>query len=119
MEKKIGYYSFVIGVVLAIVLGLALPLGEAITHWLTSLLVVLGLVVGFINITDKETTQFLTVATILVIVAFAGGTAYQGLANVDYVGRYIVGILNGLLSFVVPAIVVVALKDIIAIAKEA
>jgi|TARA_B100001964_G_C14159652_1_gene566035 hypothetical protein len=117
MEKKVGHYSFVIGVIIAVLLGLALPLGDVLTQWLTSILVVLGLVVGFLNVTGKETTEFLTVATILVIVAFAGGNAYQSLGAVQLVGTYIMGILNGILTFVVPATVVVALKDVIALSK--
>jgi|TARA_B100001971_G_C18175959_1_gene529929 hypothetical protein len=117
MEKKVGHYSFVIGVIIAIVLGLALPLGAAVTQWLTSILVVLGLIVGFLNVTGKETSEFLTVSAILVVVAFAGGAGYTGLGSVQFIGQYIMGILNGILTFVVPAVVVVALKDIIALAK--
>ena len=52
MEKKMGHYSFVIGVIIAVVLGLALPLGQQVNEWLTSILVILGLVVGFLNVTD-------------------------------------------------------------------
>ena len=50
MEKQIGNYSFIIGVIVAVVLGLAAPQIGTAAAWLWSLLVVLGLVVGFLNI---------------------------------------------------------------------
>jgi len=117
MDKRVGHYSFIIGVILAVVLGVAsAALGGAAVAWLSSLLVVLGLIVGFMNITGKETKEFLTVSTILVIVAFAGG-ASGSLGGVQYIGQYLSGIFNQLLAFVVPATVVVALKDILSLAQ--
>ena len=111
MEKKIGHYSFIIGVILAVILGLLLPLGEATTAVLTSILVILGLIVGFLNVAGKETTEFLTVATILVIVAYAGGAA-GNLGSVQFIGRYLTGIFQNIMALVVPAAVVVGLKDV-------
>ena len=113
MEKKIGHYSFIGGVILAVVLGLvpASTLGTAAAAWLTSLLVVLGLVVGFINVTGKETKEFMMVAIVLIIAAFAGG-ASQILGEVQFIGQYLQGIFTNVLAFVVPATVVVGLKDV-------
>ncbi len=119
IDKRVGGYSFIIGVILAIVLGLASgALGAEAATWLGSLLVVLGLIVGFLNVTGKETKEFLTVATILVIVAYAGGQALAGLGTVLYLGAYLIGVFNQLLAFVVPATIVVALKDILALAQR-
>ena len=111
MEKRIGHYSFIIGVIIAVILGLALPIGEATTAVLTSILVLLGLIVGFLNVTGKETTEFLTVATILVIVAYAGG-ASGNLGTVQFIGQYLTGIFQGIMALVVPAAVIVGLKDV-------
>jgi len=111
MEKKVGHYAFIIGVILAIVLGLfAGPLSDA-TTWIVSLLVVLGLIVGFINVTGKETKDFLLAATVLIIAAFAGGAA-STLGDVVYIGPYLGGIFTAVMAFVVPATIIVALKDI-------
>tara|TARA_B100000315_G_scaffold243162_1_gene266240 strand:- start:346 stop:705 length:360 start_codon:yes stop_codon:yes gene_type:complete len=112
MEEKIGHYSFIGGVIIAIVLGLvpASTLGTA-SAWLASLLVVLGLIAGFINVTGKETKEFMMVATVLIIAAFAGG-ASETLGSVQFVGSYLQGIFSSVLAFVVPATVVVGLKDI-------
>ncbi|MBI2140312.1 hypothetical protein HYU14_05280 [Candidatus Woesearchaeota archaeon] len=109
MDKRLGNYAFTIGVIIAIVLGLV-QLGTA-TPWLASLLVVLGMIVGFLNVTGKETKEFLLVAAVLVIAAGVGGAA-QTLGDVAYVGIYLKGILAQVLAFVVPATVVIALKDI-------
>ena len=112
MEQKIGHYSFIIGVIIAVVLGLASSaLGASAAAWLTSLLVVLGLIVGYLNVTGKETKEFMMVATVLIIAAFAGG-ASSTLGGVQYVGLYLSGIFDQILAFVVPAAVVVGLKEI-------
>src|SRR3989338_6517472 len=112
MEQKIGHYSFIGGVILAVVLGLVptATLGTA-AAWLTSLLVVLGLIAGFINVTGKETKEFMMVAVVLIIAAFAGN-ASGTLGGVQYIGPYLQGIFTSVLAFVVPATVVVGLKDI-------
>ena len=110
MDKRVGNYSFIIGVIIAIVLGLSFPLGTA-TPWLASLLVILGLIVGFLNVTGKETKEFLLVAAVLVIATSMGG-ASATLGGVQYIGEYLSGIFTQVLAFVVPATIVVALKDI-------
>ena len=112
MEEKIGHYSFIGGVIIAVVLGLvpSATLGTA-AAWLASLLVVLGLVVGFLNVTGKETKEFMMVAVVLIIAAFAGG-ASDTLGGVQVIGTYLQGIFSSVLAFVVPATVVVGLKDI-------
>lgn len=109
MDKRIGNYSFIIGVIVAIVLGV-FSLGTA-TPWLASLLVILGLIVGFLNVTGKETKEFLLVGAVLIIATSMGG-ASASLGGVQYIGQYLSGIFTQVLAFVVPATVVVALKDI-------
>ena len=109
MDKRVGNYSFIIGVIIAIVLGIV-SLGAA-TPILASVLVVLGLIVGFLNVIGKETQEFLIVSVVLIIVAGLGG-AGATLSGVAVIGTYLQGIFTQLLAFVVPATVVVALKDI-------
>jgi len=117
MEKKIGNYSFIIGVIVAVVLGLAsAQLGSA-EAWLWSLLIVLGLVVGFLNVSGKETKDFLLVTVSLVIVAYAGSAQISSWNNVQFIGVYIKGIFDSILALVVPASVVVALKEVWELAK--
>ena len=116
MQKQIGHYAFIVGVILAIVLGLFAPALGANVVWLTSLLVLAGLVVGFLNVTGKETKEFLTIATILVVVSYLGG-ASDSLASVLYIGIYLSGVFSAVMAFVVPATVVIGLKDIMELSK--
>lgn len=118
MEKQIGNYSFIIGVIIAIVLGLAATNLGAAAQWLWSLMVVLGLIVGFLNVTGKETKEFLWVTVALVVVAYAGSAQIDKWSNVQLIGTYLSGIFNSILAFVIPASVVVALKDVWALAKS-
>ena len=117
MEKQIGNYSFIIGVVIAVLLGLAAPKLGSAAIWLWSLLIVLGLVVGFLNVSGKETKEFLWVTVALVVVAYAGGSQIDKWQNVQFIGTYLSGIFNSILAFVIPASVVVALKDVWSLAK--
>ncbi len=109
MDKKVGNYAFIIGVIIAVILGLV-SLGTA-TPWLASLLVVLGLIVGFLNVAGSETKEFLLVAAVLIIAAGLGGAA-NTLGGIVYIGEYLSRIFTQLLAFVVPATVIVALKDV-------
>lgn len=117
MEKQIGNYSFIIGVIIAVVLGLAAPSLGTATTWLWSLLIVLGLVVGFLNVSGKETKEFLLVTVSLVIVAFAGSAQIEKWVNVELIGTWLKAIFDSILAFVIPASVVVALKDVWELAK--
>ena len=118
MEEKIGRYSFIGGVIIAVILGLvpAATLGTA-AAWLVSLMVLLGLIAGFLNVTGKETKEFMLVATVLIIAAFAGG-ASGTLGGVQIIGQYLQGIFDNVLAFVVPATVVVGLKDVWALGQN-
>ena len=118
MEKQIGNYSFIIGVIIAVVLGLAAPKLGTATAWLWSLLVVLGLVVGFLNVSGKETKEFLWVTVALVVVAYAGSAQVDSWGTkVKIIGPFLKQSFNSILAFVVPASIVVALKDVWELAK--
>ena len=75
----------------------------------------LGLIIGFLNVTAKETNQFLLVSAVLVIISFFG---LSTLGLVSIVGEYLEQALRALIVFIVPAVVVVALKTIYAIEKS-
>ena len=118
MEKQIGNYSFIIGVIIALVLGLASAQLGAAKAWLWSILVVLGLIVGFLNVSGKETKDFLLVTVALVIVAYAANSQISGWKDVELIGVYLSGIFSSLLTFVVPASIVAALKEVWQLARE-
>jgi len=118
MEKKIGDYSFIAGVILAIVLGLATTKLGAAESWLWSLLVMLGIVVGLLNVSGRETKEFLWVTVALVLVAYAGSSQVNSWEKVELIGKFLKQIFNSILAFVVPASIVVALKEVWILAKS-
>lgn len=118
MKDHIGKYTYVVGVVAALTVGiLAGNLPGTVLPLLTSVIVVAGLVVGFINIGDKDIKDFLLVSTVLIIAAGVGSIG-KTLENVYIIGSQLSGIFGQLLAFVVPATTVVALKNILTITKK-
>ena len=113
MASKMGEWAFIIGVIIAVVVSL-FKVNNTISGWLVLLLVVLGLVVGLLNVTEKETTPFLVAAAALLIT----GTAGSSLAIIPVIGGYLQSIVQNIAVFVAPAAIVVALKAIQALAKD-
>ncbi len=103
----LGSWAFLIGVILALVFGLFGTLSAGVTY----VLVVLGLVIGLLNIADEEVSPFLMAGTVLVIVSTLG----QGV--VSTVPLFSVTLQSLTLLFV-PATVVVALKHVFSMARK-
>ena len=114
-SKKFGEWAFIIGVIIAVVIGLfSTKLTQTQTGWLVLLLVVLGLLVGLLNITAKESTSFLIAAAALLITGTTGDT----LGKIPTIGIYLTSIVQQIGVFVTPAAIVVALKSIQSLAKS-
>ena len=107
MEPKVGHWAFIIGVLLAVLAGLVPALQVPTVTWI---LVVLGLIVGFLNITARETTEFLVAVVTLMLVGSAGA--------LPTLGGVVLGILANLVAFVAPAGLIVALKAVYSLAAE-
>ena len=103
----VGKWAFLVGVLLAVVLGV---LGPVAGTW-AIVLVVVGLVVGLLNIADKEVMPFLMSGAVLIIASALGGSVMNG---VPYVGS----ILDALLAIFVPATVIVAVKNVFSLARN-
>lgn len=108
---KVGSWAFIIGVIIALIVGIFSNAGPVTT----TVLIVLGLIVGFLNVTGRETTPFLLAAISLVIVANFGSSTLGAVAGV---GGFLEGTLNALMTFVIPATIIVALKAIYALAHD-
>ncbi len=122
-ENSIGAWAFLVGVILAVAIGLAtafipIPSLTKYSGFIYLLLVILGLVVGFsINVTRKDAQTFLITGTILVIVSkFGMESAIGSLIGIG-VGDTTSSIFAALLSLFVPATIVVALKTVFGMAK--
>lgn len=110
----VGSWSFLIGLVLAVLLGLGL--GGAYSGTLLWVVFLLGIVVGLLNITHDETTSFMTSGTILVLVSFLGASVVESV-SVPYVSS-LANLLKGILTLFVPATIIVALKSVFQLARR-
>ena len=108
---KVGEWAFLVGLLLAIVLGL-FPQALAVTT-VTAVLVALGIIVGLVNVTSKESHGFLLAAVALLVAGSAGYGILPG------VGNYLGSILTNISTFVAPAAVIVAVKAVYELARKA
>lgn len=108
--NKIGAWAFIFGIILAMVAGFW-PLSPA----MISTLIVLGLVVGFLNIETHQANNFLFTTLVLVLISSLGGNL---LGQITIIGTTLNSIFSAIVTFVIPAAIIVALKSIYTLAKE-
>jgi len=110
-ENLVGAYAFLIGVILALILGLFQTQLEAAATGINYILAALGVVIGlFINVSERDISKFLIAGVSLVVVSWMGKEA---LGIVSALGR----VLTALLVLFVPATVIVALKDLFSVSN--
>ena len=107
MDSRLGRWAFIVGVLIAIIAGLV-PAWQ--TPTITWVLVILGLIVGLLNITAKETVEFLVATIALMLIGSAGA--------IPALGTIILSILANIVAFVAPAALIVALKAIYELASK-
>ncbi len=106
-SNMVGSWAFLVGVLLAVVLGL---IGNFSQTWMI-VLVVIGLLVGLLNVVGDETSPFMMSGVVLIIASAFGGAV---LSNVPLVSS----VLNSLLVIFVPATVIVAIKNVFNLARD-
>lgn len=110
-SEKVGGWAFIIGAVIALILG-ALTV-TANTPWVVGLLLILGLIVGLLNISDKEIVAFLVACIAFLVAASVFSTTLGGvIGGFGWLER----ILDHIAVFVLPAMLVASLKAILALA---
>ena len=111
MDQKIGSWAFIIGVLLAIIGGLIVAFGEVDMTLESNIilgLVILGIIVGFLNISDKEVTPFLIAAIALMVL----GNAKLDVITIGGIGPALAQIVSHIAAFVAPAALIVALLEV-------
>jgi len=104
---QVGRWAFILGVAISVVAGLVSSVLEVTAAGLVMLaLVILGLVVGYLNIGHKHVTEFL----IAVIAVELVGTA--NLSVIPVVGFALTVMVWNVAAFVAPAGLVVALRSV-------
>jgi uncharacterized membrane protein len=116
-ENLWGAWAFLIGVILAVGVGI-LSFGE-LSGIILAILVILGLIVGFVNVSGKDVNTFLMAALSLVIVSFAGLQGLKGaeIIGID-IGKIVSSALGALLVLLVPATIIVAIKSLFSISQR-
>jgi hypothetical protein len=97
---NLGRILFLTGMLIAVVLGLDFASGFA---WLPWVLVVIGAIVGYMNVSESESNNFLIAGIALAMSATAFST-------VPALGDTITAIMSNVMTFVSGAIFVVAVQ---------
>ena len=101
-----GKWAFIVGLVIAVVGGVGFE-----QSWFGWVLAVLGLIVGFLNVSDKESQVFLLAAIALIVAVNAVGA-------IPYIGEHVSRIIANLVLFLGGAVLVVAVKSLFAVARD-
>ncbi|MEM4181566.1 MAG: hypothetical protein QXX68_00160 [Candidatus Pacearchaeota archaeon] len=116
-ENLLGAYAFLIGVILAVLVGIlqtTLDIRSSGIPYI--LLVILGVGVGLFNFNEKDSFTFLVASLSLVIVSGFGQTALVYVSKVPILSS-LSDILAALMVMFVPATIIVALKTVFSIAS--
>ena len=123
--EEIARWAYIAFVAIAVIMGLAVgymaynadPGFADINGWITLTMLILGIIVGIASITAKEVTPFL-IATIALIVA-TSANVWGPLGNIHELLYYwATYILSYIVAFAAPAAVIIAIKSVLAMAKD-
>jgi len=122
-ENSLAAWSFLIGVILAVIIGITtstlLPI-PFITKYISLIyliLVILGLIIGFVNVADRDMQTFLIAGAILVLISNLGiNSLNKSLIGIGG-GDVFSSIFGALVTLFVPATIVAALKTVFSIAR--
>ena len=117
--RTLGVGAFFVGYLIAVITGIiAGYAGEtaAVTGGITLVLVILGLIVGFFNISDKENMNFL-----LAVIALSLVGLLTNLMSINVIiptlGSILQSVVQRIAEFVTPAALVVALRVVYKLSK--
>ncbi|PIN81237.1 hypothetical protein COV13_01900 [Candidatus Woesearchaeota archaeon CG10_big_fil_rev_8_21_14_0_10_32_9] len=114
MAKKtmnLGMWAFFVGIVLAIVSGFF------VLSWVPIVLFVLGLIVGFLNVTKKEMTSYLVAIIALLLVANSSVIALQVILG-SSAAAVITSMLINFNAFVAASGLIVAIRSIVELGRN-
>jgi hypothetical protein len=102
----IGFWAFIIGLVISIICGIIAPADPIVIL----ILVILGIIIGFLNITAKEIVPLLLAVIALVVV----GGVFEPI-KVLGIGKILDQILKLIAILMAPAAVIAAVKALFAV----
>jgi hypothetical protein len=107
MDKAlIGRWAFIVGLLVSVAAGFV-----GLSGVMYAGLVVLGVIVGFLNVTGDEVQQFLLGTVALMLVGTGLGAVLNSVPVVP-------GVLSAFTAFVAGAALIVALKEVYGVTKS-
>jgi len=107
--NKVGSWAFLVGFILAVLVGL---LGDVSSNAaMLAILVLIGLIVGLLNIADAEAHSFLLSGAVLIIASSMGANIMDGVPILN-------SVLKALLALFVPATIIVAIRNVFTMARN-
>lgn len=104
---NVGKWSFIVGVIIAIISGFwAVPA-------VTLVMVILGLIVGLLNVAKEEVTGYLIASIALLMVGTTGFAVIDTLTGVA--GGWFESVLTNFTAFVAASALIVAIRGIAAL----
>ena len=121
-ENSLGAWAFLIGVILAVLIGLSATIFSfpniiKYNAQIYGILVLLGLIIGFVWVPGKDSQTFLWTGAILVIVSRFGMEGVKGSLIGVGIGEAVASVFGALLALFVPATIIVALKTVFSMSK--
>lgn len=108
---NLTHWAFLIGAIISLLVGIsqAASWNWASNKWVAIVLVLLGLIVGLVNITAKEMTGFLVAS--IALLAFGAGSLSTLDQLIPKLGTILGASVQAFTFFVGAAAIVVAVKD--------
>jgi hypothetical protein len=108
--QRIGGFAFLAGLIISIIFAL-IP-GLDVANWVPFVLLILGIVVGLLNIEDKDIGLFLIASIVLI------ATSATPLNTLPIIGNLLNKVVLNFVTFVSPAALIVSIVAIIKIANS-
>jgi len=106
----LGRWAFIFGIVIAIILGFTTFAYATVT------LVILGLIVGLLDIRSKESHNYLVAVIALLLIGFSGLQIFA--VTNSGIFDSVQNILTAFVTFVAASGLVVALKEVVKMAED-
>ncbi len=111
--EKVGVIAFLVGIIIALILSI--PALGGIGAGVASILIVLGIIVGIINIGDEEVHQFLLAALVFIVSA---GYLMEFSSMIPAIGGWVKNFMTAVILFVAPGAAITALRALYEVARS-
>ncbi len=111
--SKVGVWSYIAGLVIALLVAIFSGIG-GLASWAIWTLVILGVIVGLLNIGDDEVLMYLVASVAFVVSASALEGVFAAVGGLTMIETF----MNAIIVFTAPGALVVAFKALYQVAKS-